>query len=351
MRHAKTTRIKDAYPNGYTGDGIFSDLQSFDVPWKKENIATKLDILYYSMNDDKPTSKLINRRLTEGEPLNALNREVVAATLCIAYLKQWRKLYNLLTVQYNPIENYRMTETETSNNSVKTTNSEMNNYSSSVTTEDTLKRTGTDTTTETGTDTTLRTGTDDTEESGSITTKRTGTDNTSETGNVITERTGTLGTTGNNEVENSVYGFNSSNAVGSDGSMGTTTDTETRNLLDEENRDTDTTQTLNLTDETTKDINTIRTLNLSDAETKNLTTTQTLNLTDTTTNDVITSGTNDSSGTINESGENERNLTRSGNIGVTTSQQMIQSEIELWKWNYFNQVFSDINKIIALDTY
>ena len=133
--------------------------------------------------------------------------------------------------------------------------------------------------------------------------------------------------------------------------MGTTTDTETRNLLDEENRDTDTTQTLNLTDETTKDINTIRTLNLSDAETKNLTTTQTLNLTDTTTNDVITSGTNDSSGTINESGENERNLTRSGNIGVTTSQQMIQSEIELWKWNYFNQVFSDINKIIALDTY
>ena len=44
-------------------------------------------------------------------------------------------------------------------------------------------------------------------------------------------------------------------------------------------------------------------------------------------------------------------LKRSGNVGVTTSQQMAQSEIELWKWLYFEDVFKDLDKILTLDTY
>lgn len=45
-------------------------------------------------------------------------------------------------------------------------------------------------------------------------------------------------------------------------------------------------------------------------------------------------------------------LTRSGNIGVTTSQQMIESERDLWLWNFFrNVVFPDLDKILTLQIY
>lgn len=44
----------------------------------------------------------------------------------------------------------------------------------------------------------------------------------------------------------------------------------------------------------------------------------------------------------------DRTLTRSGNIGVTTSQQMLESERELWLWNFFDDVvFPDIDKILT----
>lgn len=43
-----------------------------------------------------------------------------------------------------------------------------------------------------------------------------------------------------------------------------------------------------------------------------------------------------------------RNLTRSGNIGVTTTQQMMNQEIELWKWNLLNQVLDDVANFLTL---
>lgn len=44
-------------------------------------------------------------------------------------------------------------------------------------------------------------------------------------------------------------------------------------------------------------------------------------------------------------------LTRSGNIGVTTSQQMLQSEIELRKWNFYHTVMDDIDMLVVLKIY
>lgn len=57
-----------------------------------------------------------------------------------------------------------------------------------------------------------------------------------------------------------------------------------------------------------------------------------------------------------ESGENvdTRNytLTRKGNIGVTTSQQMIESERNLWMWNFFEQiVYPDIDRVLTINMY
>ena len=57
------------------------------------------------------------------------------------------------------------------------------------------------------------------------------------------------------------------------------------------------------------------------------------------------------SGTFESETTYDTELRRSGNIGVTTSQQMAQSEIELWRWLYFEEVFKDIDNILALSTY
>ena len=69
-----------------------------------------------------------------------------------------------------------------------------------------------------------------------------------------------------------------------------------------------------------------------------------------------TSETDTGSITDTESGRNThtRNyeLTRRGNIGVTTSQQMLQSERDLWIWNYFyDVVFPDLDRILATAIY
>ena len=40
-----------------------------------------------------------------------------------------------------------------------------------------------------------------------------------------------------------------------------------------------------------------------------------------------------------------------GNIGVTTSQQMLQSELELWKWDFLEDVAEDIANLLTLPIY
>lgn len=44
-------------------------------------------------------------------------------------------------------------------------------------------------------------------------------------------------------------------------------------------------------------------------------------------------------------------LARSGNIGVTTTQQMIQAQRELWYFKIFDTVFKDVDNILTLSIY
>lgn len=47
----------------------------------------------------------------------------------------------------------------------------------------------------------------------------------------------------------------------------------------------------------------------------------------------------------------DRTLTRHGNIGVTTSQQMLQSELELRSYKFFEEVYKDIDSVLCLMVY
>lgn len=88
-------------------------------------------------------------------------------------------------------------------------------------------------------------------------------------------------------------------------------------------------------------------------------TTSTPNLTNTSEEDIIsntiTNITNkiNSTSTTNNNGveDNTHNLKRSGNVGVTTSAQMILENISLWKWNFYNAIFKDIDSILTIGVY
>lgn len=49
--------------------------------------------------------------------------------------------------------------------------------------------------------------------------------------------------------------------------------------------------------------------------------------------------------------DNSITRTRSGNIGVTTSAQMIQGDVDVWRWNYMDGVMRDVANFTSLKIY
>ena len=283
-------KLVDVFGDVLTDGGLFVKLNALPVPWIQDDISA--DILdteyFYNYSGQKTISPLLRRYLNGAEKITDSQMVSLANIIYKIYIKNWNKLYTTLSLKYNPISNYDMTETETIEN--ESTNSRSN--------------TGTQTVADTGTKTTANTGTQ--------TETDTGTQANSGSQNVNTTTTGS--------GENDVFGFNSVNAVGdsttSTSASNTTTSTDSN------------TRTDNLTHQ--------RTDALSQLETDNLTHQRTDNLSE--------------SGSGTDS--TERTLTRSGNIGVTTSQQMIESERDLWRWKFFfDVVFPDIDEVLTVATY
>lgn len=135
------------------------------------------------------------------------------------------------------------------------------------------------------------------------------------TPNLTRNGTGTVNDTGSatNTNQNGIWGFNSSTSVPSDMSDGTSTNdnTTTRDLTETETG-TDT------TDRTNTDI-----YNRSYTET----------------------------GTDITAGTSSRNLTRTGNIGTNTFQNLLQQERNLWMYNFFEQVFKDVDSVLTIPIY
>ena len=131
---------------------------------------------------------------------------------------------------------------------------------------------------------------------------------------------------------NKVYGFNSSVGVNDSERSETHTGTDTVT-------NTGTVTTANTGTDSVTNTGTVRTVTSGTDQT-------TYNTTDADTGTIQHADGGTDSETITH------RLTRSGNIGVTTSQQMIQSERELVMWNYFREiVFPSVDKILTLSIY
>lgn len=230
----ETLTLNSVYPEWVT-KGIFSYLNALEVPWKNDVSGNQLDIIYHgSRSGNKIIGSLIENYL-DNNTVSDDNKIIIAQAIYTIYIKNWNALYKTLSLEYNPIENYSMIETENVQDTHKGT-LESNGNNTNTYTETTLV---------------------------------------------------------NDTSNNQLWGFNSTDSVNSDKQTGDTT------------RDVDSTM-----DSTHKN---------TDRETKDIT--------------------------------SDRTLKRSGNIGVTTSQQMIESERQLWLWNFFESVFSDIDKILVLKIY
>lgn len=242
-------KLNDIFPEWKIGKGVFYYISILDPPWAASNDSLELDLIYHGgLSGGKLISPFVDNILSAD--MEDTDRGIITSCAMALYGDNWKRMWDALQAQYEPIGNYSMTEEMTNNKTVHT-------YGKGT------KRT------------------DD------ITHARTGAD----------ARKPSITVT----ADNGVYGFNSSEIPSPSSKVVETTNgqetMEYGNVL--------------------KDTGTV--LNEDSGE---------------------------------DTDVNNYTLKRYGNIGVTTSQQMLESEYELRKKNYFSEiVFADLDKLLTLSIY
>lgn len=274
-------KMKEIFPNPSNGIFNYINIENAGLDNK-----VNLNIAYHTSNGNKLISPLLEN-FVNNNSITSDNLAIVGNTISEIYKEKWKGLYKTITLSYNPIENYNMTENETINSDIAHNQSSTSKSTNNSTSSNTY--------------------------------------NESQTNNNTSTNKSNVSQTDNNTVENTAsadlqtYGFNSSSAVDKDKNSST------------ENIKNNTTST----NETTSSITENNTLN--DESTLSITGNNTLN--------------NENTATSSASNDTTRELTRSGNIGVTTTQTMIKQERALWDWNYYNTVFKDIDNLLTLMIY
>ena len=274
------------FPDNFITDGIFTKLDELNVPWKGTVSKESLNIDYYgNRSGNKNISLMIERILGNRDKLSNEEINIIAKMLKEKYSLSWKNAWDAMIAEYNPIHNYDRMENETIVETKEGTKNATDNVSGTNT--GTISKEGTDT----GSDTLTNKGTE--------------------------SNSGSSNNTDDNN--NSIYGFNSVGGVNSDSSHSTNTGTDSNTLsIDTENK---------------------TTYNSTNTENKNNSNTETQ------TNNLQNTETRENSETTNDNNNVTRQLNVSGNIGVSTSQQMIESELKLrFNWNYFELVYKDIDK-------
>lgn len=367
------TKLNEVFPDWVDGLGIFSYLADYNVPWGEtfgEGDLT-LDILYHgSYSGDKIVSPFV-RKMVSATEATAEEAGRLAGAIFGMFSTSWNKEWATLSAQYNPIENYSMVEQMTGDTTQDTfghTNTRTLANSHTKTGTEALSESVTGTRTDNLTDertidgTQTKSGTVGVDEDSTDT--RTDNLTDTQTLNLSHAKTGSETQTPNvtlTEQENT-FGFNTVAVDGEPTRKKTQTSTGTQQTT-YNTTDTDTgtdTTTHTGTSETERDASTTTTYDTTDTEDTTDTTTHTgtqqnsTSGTHTTTHNTTEADT----GTITdaESGSNTRrrdyHLTRSGNIGVTTSQQMLQSERDLWVWNFLRDVvFPDVDYLLTIPVY
>ena len=364
-------RLIDVEPN-YTTQGIFNYLNNVaGIPWSTP--ANVLNAVYYGNHSGQKSASPMVRMMAKlnANGILSISDEQYLSGICAGmYLENWKKQFATLSAQYDPIENYNMTEeeypAETTRTITPAETTETRTPAETTTTITPAETTVTETPAET-TETTTPAETTVTETPAETTETTTPAETTvTETPAETTETTTPAETTATGSNESGIFGFDSSDAVGSD-----TLSAETKYTTDAAGtikRETDTAGTVKTETDTAgtvkKETDTAGTVK-TEIDTAGTVKTET-DTAGTVKTEIDAAGTEkfevdenevikhetDSAGTEKFEVDTARSLERHGNIGVTTSQQMLQSEHELWLWNFFfDVVFPDLDKILCLYVY
>lgn len=382
-------RLNKIFPQaGLSGNGPFAYMYNAiqQRPEWLSNLETalQLDRVFMGRFGRQIISPLLEQYLIDGE-MTAQAAQMLSGDIYAIHAEQWKRKYALLSLEYNPISNYDMTETESV--SAEKSGETSQESTDGGYTETTQSATGTisDTVTESGsatrdkvyagteTETLVKSGTE-TRETAYTGTKtnvleRVGAERTIESW--ASNQTATTTESGTETEERSVYGFNSDSDEPAnrtersfDGRQTSTVTTLPEHTTETAQRDRNDTQRETFTDrrdtETDTfngrtDTNTKGFSGRTDTETESFNNRQTQKITDDsghrTTERTDNNLTESVSGTQSETATTSRTLERSGNIGVTTSQQMAQSEIALWQWNFYYDVFADVRRELTIGGY
>lgn len=253
--------------------------------------ATRLDMVYFGRSGAKYVSPLVSHYLSGGE-LSEASKDSLIDSVYDMYSQNWDALWKAVSTDYAPLENYdRITTITESNTRGNTTTVD---YVHTDTDTGTLKHDSTST------------------DTGTLKRDSTSTD----TGTLKTENTNATDATSN------IYAFDSTAATPANSATNTATgsSTDTHDL------------TATIADTDTHDLTTTT----ADTDTHNLTFKR------------ASTETHDNNASENSTHDEKVH----GNIGVTTSQQMLESEYDLRaRYNFYERMFRDIDKCLTLEIY
>lgn len=272
-------------------------MPSLGAPWT-ETDGKQMDVVYFTMYSGfkSASSFAINSTIS-----------TLPQILYSMFGQNWNRLWDAFTTQYDPIDNYSLSETVQRN--------ETDNRS--------ISKEGDLTSTVDGTEKTTATS------SGKSDSTNSSTNETTETGTTTTATQYGQKISGSSDSDAYTYAFNSSDQT----PTATTSDSNS-----ETHSGTDTTTT---TPDTTSNSTLSSTNNNTSSDTGESDTATTSARADKT----AESTTDDS--TIAE----DITRTRIGNIGQNSYQELLRQEFDLWKWNFFYQVFEDADKLLTLSVY
>ena len=115
------------------GQGIFTALNEMNVPWKDENVASLLDMEYYTTFGNRQTSPLVDYLIGDKKQLSTEDTQKLARIIFNKFSENWNRIDLAFSKEYNPIWNKDGTETTTVENSAKTTTYEKGNQTNRTT--------------------------------------------------------------------------------------------------------------------------------------------------------------------------------------------------------------------------
>lgn len=348
--------------------------------FRAEVSKTTLDFRFGSEFARKNPSPIIERIMGDDEgEMSSAKLTFLAQMILETYGPKWDKLGEVYDIEYDPIHNFLDEWEDTSQEDRDLTGSTQDTKTTEYGKKEVLDKTRTDNlaNSETTTYNTTNTRTDNlTElETRNLGNSSTRTDNLMETDNYgkSTTRTDNLhesedrneGTTGSNSNADNIYGFNSALAVGANTSSGSESNTVSVTVS---KANTGTLATLEGGSDTRANTGT---QSVTGTDTGTVTTANTGTMANAQTGTVGISGTNtgtqDTDQTVTQSGVDTERETGSthdvestgrdrsgrhfGNIGNLTSQKQILEEINLWRWNYVNEILNDVKDFCCLPVY